>query len=192
MSTPQEATEFIPRGEWENTPVVIKTGGGTGTETGGEIDTTLQMQCTIGVQEAADQNYSFKSTLLENQWQSAKSEQFASITQVLIYEKGVQIKTLNAGLPGPAALQVSYGPETVIVSEVALPDSEYNKLSISSSRPFGVTDGASATDWKNSAAPVPAESPFVVFTQGGMVDTTTCASTDVEIQIMVEWGKKKK
>jgi serine/threonine protein kinase len=35
-----------------------------------------------------------------------------------------------------------------------------------------IGEAESATDWKNSEAPVPAESPFVVFTQGGMVDTT--------------------
>ena len=190
MSTPQQATEFRPREDWENTPVIIKTGGGTGSETGGETNTDLQMQCTIGVQEGTGQDYVFKSTLLENQWQSAKSEEFADITEVQIIENGKTIRTITANASAPATLQVSYGHETVFVQEVTLPDSQYTRLSISSSRPFGVTDSAPTTGWKESAAEVPAEPPFVGYSQGGTVDTIQCTSTDVEIQIMVDWGKQ--
>jgi hypothetical protein len=52
-------------------------------------------------------------------------------------------------------------------------------------------DGA-PTEWKDASANVPAKAPFVVFTQGDNVDTTKCESTDVEIQVMVDWGKKEK
>ncbi len=188
MSTPQEATELTPFA-WENTPVVIKTGGG---QTEGEMEPLL-MDCQIFIQEVPPQHYRFKSTLLGSEWQSAKSEQFASITKVLIFEDGNlnPIKTIEADPPGLAVVQVSYAHETVIVSEVALPDSDENKrLSISSSRPFGVTADTPTTEWKDSKGGVPADNPFVVFTQGHQVVRYQCASTDVEIQIMVEWGKK--
>jgi hypothetical protein len=188
MSTPQEATELNPA-EWENAPVVIKTGGG---QTGGETDPPLPltMECTIGVpNQLPDQNLGFKSTLLENQWQSAKSDQHASITSVVIDEEGRPSKTIKADHPGLAVVQISYGPETLLVQEVALPETDvYRMLSISSSRPFRVTDEVSATEWRDSKTEVPAEKPFVLFSQGDHVDPTPCQSTDVTITIYVEWG----
>jgi hypothetical protein len=188
MSTPQEAPELTPFA-WENTPVVIKTGGGT---TEGEIDPLL-MECQIFIQEVPPQHYSFKSNLLGNEWQSAKSKQLASITRVEIFEDGNKTpsKTILPDPPGLAVVQVSYAHETVIVSEVALPDSDQNKrVSISSSRPFGVkTHDAPTTEWEDSKGYVPADKPFVVFTQGHTVERYQCGSTDVEVTIMVEWGR---
>ncbi len=192
MSTPQEATEFTPKEDWEVTPVIIKTGGGTGGQTGGEVDPPAQqVLCTIDVQHDTLENQGFISTLLGNQWQSAKSDKVASIKEVLIIEKGKDPITLTADLPGLATLQISYGQETLIVQEVARPDSKYTNLSISSSVPFGVP-AETTTAWTNSTADVPAEPPFVVFSQGDNVNTTKCGSMDVEIQINVDWGKEMK
>jgi hypothetical protein len=188
MSTPQEATELNPTA-WENAPVVIKTGGG---QTGGETDppAPLTMQCTISIpDEPPGKNLSFRSTLLEDQWQSAKSDQHASITSVVIDEMGKPRKTITPDPTGLAVLQISYGTETLIVQEVELPDNDVDtKLSITSSRPFLVTDSVSDTEWRDSETDVPAENPFVVFTKGGTSDETRCVTTNVTITINVEWG----
>lgn len=183
MSTPQEATELNPTA-WEGTPVIIKTGGGqTGGETGGETEGPLTMPCSITVDSL--KKPAFISTLLEKQWQSAKSDQVASIKWVTIVDNGKLPKTITHDQPGLAVLQISYGHETLIIQEVALPNSEYTKVTISSSLPFG----APTTEWKDSTAKVPAEKPFVVFTQGdNPPDAIQCTSLDVTITIEVDWG----
>lgn len=185
MSTPQEATELNPTA-WEGTPVVIKTGGGqTGGETGGEPD-PLTMQCSITVDSV--NKPAFISTLLEKQWQSAKSDQIAFIKWVTIVDGGNLPKTFMASGTGLAMVQISYGPETLIVQEVLVPDSENKKLTISSSRPFG----ASTAEWKGSTTDVPAKAPFVVFTQDGAAPPPyKCTSLDVTITIETDWGPMK-
>ena len=188
MSTPQQATELNPTA-WENAPIVIKTGGG---QTGGETDppAPLTMECTITVQNPdPDQNLGLKSTTLDDHWQSAKSNKHASILSVIIEQEGQEPITLTPARPGLAVVQISYGPETLFFQEVALPETDiYTMLSVSSSRPFEVTDSVSATEWRDSQTQVPAENPFVVFTHGGTTDTTHCQTTNVTITIWVDWG----
>jgi hypothetical protein len=182
MSTPQEATELNPA-EWEGTPVVIKTGGGqTGEETGGETEGPGKMPCSITVDSV--KKPAFISNLLEKKWQSAKSDQIARIKWVTIIDGGNLPKTFNADPTGLAVVQVSFGPETLIVQEVVIPNSENTKLTISSSFPFG----AATTEWKDSTGEVPAEAPFVVFTQNGSSQPYKCQSLDVNITIEAEWG----
>ena len=181
MSTPQEATELNPTA-WEGTPVVIKTGGGqTGGETGGEPEPT--MKCSITVDSV--NKPAFISTLLEKQWQSAKSDQIASIKWVTIVDGGNLPKTFTVDGTGLVTVQISFGPETLIVQEVLVPNSANKKITISSSRPFG----ASTAEWKDSSTDVPAKAPFVGFTQGGAApDTYECKTLDVTITIETDFG----
>jgi|KBSMisStandDraft_5_1062788.scaffolds.fasta_scaffold10026_2 hypothetical protein len=186
MSTPQEATELNPTA-WEGTPVVIKTGGGqTEGETEGETKGPFTMPCSITVDSL--KRPAFVSTLMGNQWQSAKSDQLASIKWFTIVDNGNLPRTIEHDQPGLAVLQISYGPETLIIQEVLVPNSENKKVTISSSLPFG----AETAEWKGSTGEVPAEHPVVVFTQGGIpADPIPCTSLDVTITIEIEWGPMK-
>lgn len=184
MSTQMQAANDIrPAGDWESTPVIIKTGGGP-VDPVPPLEPTAPIQCTIN---AEDQD--FESTLLGDLWQSAMSVHTGTITKVEITENGNLLRSIEADHLGLAVLQISYGKETLIFQEVAQPDSDATKLSISSSLPFQVTDGGPSDEWRDSVAGVPPDPPFVVFTQGDSIHKIPCKSTDVEVKLDVEWDK---
>jgi hypothetical protein len=181
MSTPQQATEFRPRANWEVTPVIIKTGGG---QTGGEEDPPApRIECTIN---ANDQD--FESRLLDDKWGSAKSVEVARIKDVIIADGPNVLPTINANPVGLTVVQITFGEETLIIQDVALPDSEYTKVLISSSNLFSADGGLDK--WTESTGDVPAKPPLVVFTQGERTETIHCSFSDVQVTLDVDFGKK--
>ena len=187
MSTPvAKANDVQLPEEWEVTPVIIKTGGGTVDPIPPLTDPKATTKCTIGLK-----SQEFVSHELDNEWESAKSNRTAGILEVHINDGGVPVSPpITAERQGPpAVLQISYGDETLILQDGVLADSENTKLAISSSVPFTVTVPPESDDeWRHSEAPVPAEPlPFIVFTQGEKRRVVTCTSIDVEIRLKVDW-----
>jgi hypothetical protein len=181
MSTPvAKATEIKLRGDWDQTPVIIKTGGGT-VDPPEVKDPPLRIPITI---DAQDQD--FESHLLDDRWGSAKSVQDAKILKVTVADGDNVLPSIDANVPGLAVVQITLGAETLIVQEVAQPDSQYTKLTITSSHLFAAVGGEDK--WSESKAEVPADPPFVVFTQGERTETIRCTSNEVQITLLVDWG----
>src|ERR1700741_3938043 len=181
MSAQAPGTHDLPISDWQGTPVIIKTGG--------DLDPAnaaapITLSCIINMGD------NFRSNLLNAQWQSAKSAQIARILGLEIKDGNTVLSTIKADSPGLAVLQVSYGEETLMFQEMAMPNSELTKISISSSVPFRVTTGGQRPDeWTESTGEVPAEKPFVLFTQGEKRDQIQCTSTNVEITVQLDWGE---
>lgn len=174
MSTQLQEANEMKIGDWESTPVVIKTGGGP-------VDPP-NILCTInGTGE------DFKSTLVDKKWQSAKSVRTLRVTGLEILVDGKPLPPIQADSSGLVVLQITYGTEMLIVQEVALPDSERMKLTISSSVPFAA--GGGRDEWTDSAAEVPPDAPFLVFTQGLKTEKIQFESTAVEFRIMGDWDE---
>ena len=190
MSTPvAKANDVQLQEEWEVTPVIIKTGGGTVDPIPPMTDPQTKTKCTIGL-KSKDFVSNFVSHELDKEWESAKSNKTAGILEVHINDGSVPpLPPIIADRQGElAVLQISYGDETLILQDVAIPDSLKTKLAISSSIPFTVTGTTSDDEWRHSEAPVPADPlPFIVFTQGERTETIRCQSIDVEIRLKVDW-----
>lgn len=181
MSAQAPGASDIPISDWQGTPVIIKTGGDLPPA---DSPTPGSLNCTINMD--AD----FVSNLLnDDKWQSAKSAEVARILALDITDGNTVLPTIKADSPGLAVLQISYEDETLIFQEMAVPNSELTKISISSSLTFRVTQpGEKPEEWTASTAHVPVKAPFVLFTQGEKRDQVQCRSTDVTITLHLDWG----
>jgi len=185
----QLAKDAKKKSDWDGgevTPVIIKTGGGPdvrppkGTPPHRHVPEP-RVQCTITA-EGKD----FESARENGRWGSAKSVQTASIVEVAITDNGVPVlPPFTANSPGLVVLQITYGPETLIVQETEIQgNSDLTNLLISSSHLFS----AANDKWSESSSTVPADFPLVVFTYGGESKTYQCESNNVTITVSVEWN----
>ncbi len=181
MSAQAQAAKDMKIGDWESTPVVIKTGGTPDDPPQSDPTTT---PCIISVDGQV-----FRSTLRDDIWQSAMSVQTGRITGLEINETGKPPQQINADPSELVMVQITYGNQTLTIQELPqLRDSEVTNLMLSSIEPFKVVLGEFDT-WTESRAEVPADAPFVVFTRDGRPETIPLSTIDVEFQLNVDWDK---